>query len=233
MSASRINIAIDGHSSAGKSTMAKSLAKELSFVYVDTGAMYRAAALFCMRERLILGNEIEESRVEQAIDRMFISFKYNPTSETSDVHLGGVNVEKEIRSMDVARKVSLVAAIPAVRHKLVRLQQRMADKGGVVMDGRDIGTIVLPNAKLKFFITSDPDIRAQRRLNEMHREGITSSFEEVRNNIIERDRIDSSRAVAPLRQAEDSIVLDNSNLTIEEQFQFLLSHAKKTISSKQ
>ena len=213
--------------------MAKSLAKELSFVYVDTGAMYRAAALFCMRERLILGNEIEESRVEQAIDRMFISFKYNPTSETSDVHLGGVNVEKEIRSMDVARKVSLVAAIPAVRHKLVRLQQRMADKGGVVMDGRDIGTIVLPNAKLKFFITSDPDIRAQRRLNEMHREGITSSFEEVRNNIIERDRIDSSRAVAPLRQAEDSIVLDNSNLTIEEQFQFLLSHAKKTISSKQ
>jgi cytidylate kinase len=233
MSASRINIAIDGHSSAGKSTMAKSLAKELSFVYVDTGAMYRAAALFCMRERLILGNEIEESRVEQAIDRMFISFKYNPTSETSDVHLGGVNVEKEIRSMDVARKVSLVAAIPAVRHKLVRLQQRMADKGGVVMDGRDIGTIVLPNAKLKFFITSDPDIRAQRRLNEMHREGITSSFEEVRNNIIERDRIDSSRAVAPLRQAEDSIVLDNSNLSIEEQFQFLLSHAKKTISSKQ
>ena len=213
--------------------MAKSLAKELSFVYVDTGAMYRAAALFCMRERLILGNEIEESRVEQAIDRMFISFKYNPTSETSDVHLGGVNVEKEIRSMDVARKVSLVAAIPAVRHKLVRLQQRMADKGGVVMDGRDIGTIVLPNAKLKFFITSDPDIRAQRRLNEMHREGITSSFEEVRNNIIERDRIDSSRAVAPLRQAEDSIVLDNSNLSIEEQFQFLLSHAKKTISSKQ
>ena len=233
MSASRINIAIDGHSSAGKSTMAKSLAKELSFVYVDTGAMYRAAALFCMRERLILGNEIEESRVEQAIDRMFISFKYNPTSETSDVHLGGVNVEKEIRSMDVARKVSLVAAIPAIRHKLVRLQQRMADKGGVVMDGRDIGTIVLPNAKLKFFITSDPDIRAERRLNEMHREGISSSFEEVRSNIIERDRIDSSRAVAPLRQAEDSIVLDNSNLTIEEQFQFLLSHAKKTISSKQ
>lgn len=213
--------------------MAKSLAKELSFVYVDTGAMYRAAALFCMRERLIQGNEIEESRVEQSMDRMFISFKYNDKSETSDVHLGGVNVEKEIRSMDVARKVSLVAAIPAVRHKLVRLQQRMADKGGVVMDGRDIGTVVLPKAELKFFITSDPDIRAKRRLNELQREGLSGSFDEVRSNIIERDRIDSSRAVAPLRQAEDSIVLDNSNLTIEEQFQFLLSHAKKIISSKQ
>jgi CMP/dCMP kinase len=219
MSASRINIAIDGHSSAGKSTMAKSLAKELNFVYVDTGAMYRAATLFCMRERLIQGNEIDEASVEQSIDRMFISFKYNAQSEASEVHLGGVNVEKEIRTMDVARKVSLIAAIPAVRHKLVRLQQRMA--------------VVLPKAELKFFITSDPDVRAQRRLDELREQGIPNSFDEVRNNIVERDRIDSSRAVAPLRQAEDSIVLDNSNLTIEEQFQFLIAHAKKVISRKQ
>ena len=233
MSASRINIAIDGHSSAGKSTMAKSLAKELNFVYVDTGAMYRAATLFCMRERLIQGNEIDEASVEQSIDRMFISFKYNAQSEASEVHLGGVNVEKEIRTMDVARKVSLIAAIPSVRHKLVRLQQRMADLGGVVMDGRDIGTVVLPKAELKFFITSDPDVRAQRRLDELREQGIPNSFDEVRNNIVERDRIDSSRAVAPLRQAEDSIVLDNSNLTIEEQFQFLIAHAKKVISRKQ
>ncbi len=233
MSSSRINIAIDGHSSAGKSTMAKSLAKELNFVYVDTGAMYRAATLFCMRERLIQGNEIDESRVEQSMDRMFISFKYNAHSEASEVHLGGINVEKEIRSMDVARKVSLIAAIPSVRHKLVRLQQRMASMGGVVMDGRDIGTVVLPKAELKFFITSDPDIRANRRLDELNQQGVVSSFEEIRNNIIERDRIDSSRAVAPLRQAENSILLDNSNLTIEEQFEFLLSHAKKIISGKQ
>ncbi len=233
MSASRINIAIDGHSSAGKSTMAKSLAKELNFVYIDSGAMYRAATLFCMRESLIQGNEIDESRVEQSMDRMFIGFKYNPQSEASEVHLGGVNVEKEIRSMDVARKVSLIAAIPAVRRKLVQSQQRMASIGGVVMDGRDIGTVVLPKAELKFFITSDPDIRAQRRLDELRKQGIVNSFEEVRNNIVERDRIDSSRAVAPLRQAENSIVLDNSNLTIEEQFEFLLSHAKKIISGTQ
>lgn len=213
--------------------MAKSLAKELNFVYVDTGAMYRAATLFCMRERLIQGNEIDESRVEQSMDRMFISFKYNAHSEASEVHLGGINVEKEIRSMDVARKVSLIAAIPSVRHKLVRLQQRMASMGGVVMDGRDIGTVVLPKAELKFFITSDPDIRANRRLDELNQQGVVSSFEEIRNNIIERDRIDSSRAVAPLRQAENSILLDNSNLTIEEQFEFLLSHAKKIISGKQ
>jgi cytidylate kinase len=233
MSASKINIAIDGHSSAGKSTMAKSLAKELNFVYIDTGAMYRAATLFCMRERLIQGNEIDESRVEHSIDRMFISFKYNTESEASEVHLCGANVEKEIRSMDVARKVSLIAAIPAVRRKLVKLQQRMADAGGVVMDGRDIGTVVLPKAQLKFFITSDPDIRARRRLDELRQQGIVNSFEEVKTNIVERDRLDSSRAVAPLRQAENSIVLDNSNLTIEEQFQFLLSHAKKTISGTQ
>ena len=232
MSASRINIAIDGHSSAGKSTMAKSLAKELNFVYIDSGAMYRAATLFCIRESLIQGNEIDESRVEQSMDRMFIGFKYNPQSEASEVHLGGVNVEKEIRSMDVARKVSLIAAIPAVRRKLVQSQQRMASIG-VVMDGRDIGTVVLHKAEVKFCITSDPDIRAQRRLDELRKQGIVNSFEEVRNNIVERDRIDSSRAVAPLRQAENSIVLDNSNLTIEEQFEFLLSHAKKIISGTQ
>ena len=233
MSASKINIAIDGHSSAGKSTMAKSLAKELNFIYIDSGAMYRAATLFCMRERLIQGNEIDESRVEQSISRMFISFKYNPHSEASEVHLGGLNVEKEVRTMEVARKVSLIAAIPAVRRKLVKLQQRMADAGGVVMDGRDIGTVVLPKAQLKFFITSDPDVRAQRRLDELRKQGIVNSFEEVKTNILERDRLDSSRAVAPLRQAQNSIVLDNSNLTIEEQFQFLLSHAKKTISGTQ
>ena len=212
--------------------MAKSLAKELNFVYIDSGAMYRAATLFCIRESLIQGNEIDESRVEQSMDRMFIGFKYNPQSEASEVHLGGVNVEKEIRSMDVARKVSLIAAIPAVRRKLVQSQQRMASIG-VVMDGRDIGTVVLHKAEVKFCITSDPDIRAQRRLDELRKQGIVNSFEEVRNNIVERDRIDSSRAVAPLRQAENSIVLDNSNLTIEEQFEFLLSHAKKIISGTQ
>ncbi|MGB2385281.1 MAG: (d)CMP kinase, partial [Flavobacteriales bacterium] len=142
----KINIAIDGHSSAGKSTMAKALAKELNFVYVDTGAMYRAATLFCIKERLVEGNEIDSKKIDHAVDRMYIGFKYNPKTEQPEVHLGGANVEEEIRSLEVAKKVSLVAAIPRIRHKLVELQQRMAESGGVIMDGRDIGTVVMPNA---------------------------------------------------------------------------------------
>ena len=233
MSQTRINIALDGHSSAGKSTMAKTLAKELNFVYIDSGAMYRAATLFCMRERLIEGNELDMTRLRSAIDRMYIGFKYNASTETSDVHLGGLNVEKEIRSMSVAKKVSLVAAVPEVRHKLVILQQRMASPGGVVMDGRDIGTVVLPKAALKFFITADLEIRAKRRLMEIEADGMEATYQEVLANIQERDRLDSSRAVAPLRQAEDSIVLDNSNLTVEEQFDCLLSDARRVIAESQ
>ena len=230
MEKGRINIAIDGHSSSGKSTMAKSLAKELNFVYIDTGAMYRAAALFCIKERLIDGNEIDERRIPAAIERMYIAFKYNSKTEQSEIHLGGVNVEKEIRSMEVARRVSLVAAVPEIRHKLVKVQQRMASVGGVVMDGRDIGTVVMPKAELKFFITADLEIRARRRFEELKNKGVESSLGDVLNNIRERDRIDTTRAVAPLRKAKDSIVMDNSNLSIDEQFDFLLNHARKVIS---
>jgi len=230
MEKGRINIAIDGHSSSGKSTMAKSLAKELNFVYIDTGAMYRAAALFCIKERLIDGNEIDERRIPAAIERMYIAFKYNSKTEQSEIHLGGVNVEKEIRSMEVARRVSLVAAVPEIRHKLVNIQQRMASVGGVVMDGRDIGTVVMPKAELKFFITADLEIRARRRFEELKNKGVESSLGDVLNNIRERDRIDTTRAVAPLRKAKDSIVMDNSNLSIDEQFDFLLNHARKVIS---
>ena len=230
MEKGRINIAIDGHSSSGKSTMAKSLAKELNFVYIDTGAMYRAAALFCIKERLIDGNEIDERRIPAAIERMYIAFKYNSKTEQSEIHLGGVNVEKEIRSMEVARRVSLVAAVPEIRHKLVKVQQRMASVGGVVMDGRDIGTVVMPKAELKFFITVDLEIRAKRRFAELNNKGVESSLGDVLNNIRERDRIDTTRAVAPLRKAKDSIVMDNSNLSIDEQFDFLLNHARKVMS---
>ena len=230
MEKGRINIAIDGHSSSGKSTMAKSLAKELNFVYIDTGAMYRAAALFCIKERLIDGNEIDERRIPAAIERMYIAFKYNSKTEKSEIHLGGVNVEKEIRSMEVARRVSLVAAVPEIRHKLVNIQQRMASVGGVVMDGRDIGTVVMPKAELKFFITADLEIRARRRFEELKNKGVESSLDDVLNNIRERDRIDTTRAVAPLRKAKDSIVMDNSNLSIDEQFDFLLNHARKVMS---
>ena len=230
MEKGRINIAIDGHSSSGKSTMAKSLAKELNFVYIDTGAMYRAAALLCIKERLIDGNEIDERRIPAAIERMYIAFKYNSKTEQSEIHLGGVNVEKEIRSMEVARRVSLVAAVPEIRHKLVNIQQRMASVGGVVMDGRDIGTVVMPKAELKFFITADLEIRARRRFEELKNKGVESSLDDVLNNIRERDRIDTTRAVAPLRKAKDSIVMDNSNLSIDEQFDFLLNHARKVMS---
>ena len=157
---------------------------------------------------------------------MFLAFKYNPQTEQSEIHLNGVNVEKEIRSMEVAQKVSLVARVPEVRTKLVAIQQRMAEGGGVVMDGRDIGTVVLPQAELKIFMTADPETRAYRRLNEMREKGKNVSYDEVLENVLERDRIDSQRAVAPLRQAEEAVVVDNSELTLEEQFNFLVTLAR-------
>ena len=197
MGRSRINIAIDGHSSAGKSTMAKSLAKELNYVYIDTGAMYRAATLHAMRERSVVDTVVNEVGLRAGLDRMFLAFRYNPQTEQSEIHLNGINVEKEIRSMEVASKVSLVARVPEVRTKLVAIQQRMAEAGGVVMDGRDIGTVVLPQAELKVFMTADPETRAYRRLNEMKENGKDVSYDEVLENVLERDRIDSERAVAP------------------------------------
>lgn len=206
--------------------MAKSLAKELNYVYIDTGAMYRAATLHAMKERSIVEREVNEVGLRAGLDRMFLSFRYNPQSEQSEIHLNGVNVEKEIRSMDVAQKVSLIARVPEVRKKLVHIQQRMAEGGGVVMDGRDIGTVVLPQAQLKIFMTADPETRAYRRLRELQDNGKKVSYNEVLENVLERDRIDSERAVAPLRQAEDAVVVDNSELTVEEQFNFLVNLAR-------
>jgi len=222
----RINIAIDGHSSAGKSTLAKSLAKELNYVYVDTGAMYRAATLHAMRERTIVNGVVNEVGLRAGLDRMFLAFRYNPQTEQSEIHLNGANVEKEIRAMDVAQKVSLIARVPEVRHKLVAIQQRMAEGGGVVMDGRDIGTVVMPRAELKIFMTADPETRAYRRLHELQSAGKKVSYDEVLDNVLERDRIDSERAVAPLKQAEDAVVVDNSELTLDEQFNFLVHLAR-------
>lgn len=206
--------------------MAKSLAKELNYVYIDTGAMYRAATLHAMRERSVVDSSVNEVGLRAGLDRMFLAFKYNPQTEQSEIHLNGVNVEKEIRSMEVAQKVSLVARVPEVRTKLVAIQQRMAEGGGVVMDGRDIGTVVLPQAELKIFMTADPETRAYRRLNEMREKGKNVSYDEVLENVLERDRIDSQRAVAPLRQAEEAVVVDNSELTLEEQFNFLVTLAR-------
>ncbi len=231
MAKRRITIAIDGHSSAGKSTMAKALARELNYVYIDTGAMYRAATLFAMKERFILNGQVDEESFVSSLDRLFLSFKYNPATETSEMHIGGVNVEKEIRTLDVAKKVSLVAKIPAVRTKLVALQKRMAEGAGVVMDGRDIGTVVLPDAELKFFMTADPEVRAWRRLKELKDKGKDSTYNEVLENVLHRDKIDSERAVAPLKQADDAVVLDNSNLSMDEQFEFMLNVALKRLET--
>ncbi len=206
--------------------MAKSLAKELNYVYVDTGAMYRAATLHAMKERTVVDGVVNEVGVRAGLDRMYLSFRYNPKTEQSEIHLNGVNVEKEILSMDVAQKVSLIARVPEVRHKLVAIQQRMAEGGGVVMDGRDIGTVVIPHAELKIFMTADPETRAYRRLNELKGQGKQVSYNEVLENVLERDRIDSERAVAPLKQADDAVVVDNSELTMEEQFNFLVNLAR-------
>lgn len=223
----RITIAIDGHASAGKSTMARALATELGLVYIDTGAMYRAAALFALRERAIGSDGLDAEKLVAGLDRLFIQFKYNPSTGRQETYLSGMNVEKEIRSAEVTRWVSPVATVPELRTKLVHLQRRMASMGGVVMDGRDIGTVVLPKADLKFFVTASPEVRAQRRLDELHAAGRDDSFESVLANVVERDRIDSSRDVAPLVQAQDAIVLDNSHLTMDEQFEFLLAHARR------
>jgi cytidylate kinase len=180
-----------------------------------------------MKERLIKSNVIDIPEFEQALERMYLSFRYNPNTECSEMHLSGVNIEKEIRTMEVANNVSLVAKIPAVRTKLVAIQRRLAEGSGVVMDGRDIGTVVLPKAELKFFMTADPEVRAWRRLRELKAAGKEVTYDEVLENVLNRDRIDSERAVAPLKQAEDAVVIDNSNLTMEEQYVFMLNLAKK------
>ena len=207
--------------------MAKALAKELNYVYIDTGAMYRAATLYAIKERLILNSQVDMESIGENLDRMFLSFKFNPATERSDMHLGGVNVEKEIRTLEVAKKVSIIAKIPEVRKKLVALQKRMAEGSGVVMDGRDIGTVVLPDAELKFFMTADPEVRAWRRLNEIKDKERDTTFDEVLENVLHRDKLDSERAVAPLKQADDAVIIDNSNLSMEEQFEFMLKIALK------
>ena len=207
--------------------MAKALAKELNYIYIDTGAMYRGATLFAMKERLIKDGDVDIENFNSAINRLFLAFKYNPATDTSEIHLSGVNVEKEIRTLEVAKNAATIAKIPALRKKLVAMQQRMAEAAGVVMDGRDIGTIVLPNADLKFFMTADPEVRAWRRLKELKEKGKDTTYDEVLENVLHRDKLDSERAVAPLKKADDAIVIDNSHLTMEEQFEFMLTTAKK------
>jgi cytidylate kinase len=223
----KITIAIDGYSSCGKSTMAKDLAREIGYIYIDSGAMYRAVTLYALRHGFFTPEGIQEEALRQALPDIRISFQLHPETGRPVTYLNGENVESEIRTMEVSGHVSPIAALGFVREELVRQQQAMGREKGIVMDGRDIGTVVFPDAELKVFVTASPEIRAQRRYDELKAKGQEASYEEILHNVEERDRIDRSRAVSPLRQAEDALLLDNSHLTIAEQKEWLAEQFRR------
>ena len=227
----KIIVAIDGHSSCGKSTMAKALAKTLGYIYVDTGAMYRSVTLYAMRNRMIDENgNVDTEALRNDMDRISVSFRINKESGTPDTYLNGENVESEIRSMEVSSNVSHIAALPFVREAMVRQQQRMGEEKGIVMDGRDIGTTVFPDAELKIFVTASAAVRAQRRYKELLDKGMEANYDDILKNVVERDYLDSHREVSPLRKADDAIELDNSDMTIEEQSQWLVRQVSSLVS---
>ena len=226
----KITIAVDGFSSCGKSTLAKQLAAKLGYVYIDSGAMYRAVTLYALRNNMIVDEELDTKKLIASLDDVKIHFELNANGEPQ-TFLNGTNVEREIRKIYVSQWVSPVAAVPEVRHVMVAQQQKMGEAKGVVMDGRDIGTTVFPNAELKIFVTADVDVRAQRRYDEMLSKGEPADMAEVKQNLQERDRIDQSRAESPLRKADDAVVLDNSHITREEQLQVAYDWAMERIKS--
>lgn len=225
----KITIAIDGYSSCGKSTMAKDLAREIGYIYIDSGAMYRAVTLYCLENNIFTEEGIDVERLKKDMPSIRINFILNPETQRPMTCLNGVIVEDRIRSMEVSTRVSPIAALGFVREALVKQQQEMGKAKGIVMDGRDIGTVVFPNAELKIFVTASAEIRAQRRYDELKAKGQEASFEEILANVKERDHIDMNRKVSPLRQAEDAILLDNSHLTIDEQKQWLQEQFQKAI----
>lgn len=219
----KITIAIDGYSSCGKSTMAKDLAKEIGYVYVDTGAMYRSVTLYALEHGMFdEDNNIEARRLQGDMSKIVISFQFNPATGRPDTYLNGVCVEDKIRGMEVSIRVSIIAALPFVRTAMVEQQQRMGKDKGVVMDGRDIGTTVFPDAELKIFVTADAKVRAQRRYDELKAKGMDANLDEILRNVEERDYIDTHREVSPLRKADDAIILDNSTMTIAQQKEWLM-----------
>lgn len=224
----KITIAIDGFSSCGKSTMAKDLARELGYVYVDTGAMYRCVTLYALRHGLFRADgTINLPQLEAEIPNINISFKLNKETGRPDTYLNNENVESEIRTMEVSSHVSPIAAVPFVRAALVAQQQKMGEDKGIVMDGRDVGTVVFPNAELKIFVTASAEVRAQRRYDELKAKGMEADFEEILENVKQRDYIDSHREVSPMRKADDAIELDNSHISIAEQKQWLIEQYKR------
>lgn len=227
-----ITIAVDGFSSSGKSTMAKKLAKTIGYAYIDSGAMYRAVTLYCLENNLFDGDRLDTEALERQFDNIRVTFGVNAEGKT-ETYLNGRNVETEIRQMPVSSKVSIVAAVPSVRHALVRQQQELGKGKGIVMDGRDIGTTVFPDAEMKVYVDASPETRARRRYDELVGKGDTSvSYEEVYRNVCERDHIDMNRAESPLRKADDAVVLNNSDMTIEEQDKWLLDLYHSIISRK-
>ncbi|MBO0340067.1 MAG: (d)CMP kinase [Bacteroidota bacterium] len=227
----KITIAIDGYSSTGKSTIAKRLASTLNYIYVDTGAMYRAVTLFALQQGIISERgEVDEATLIDKLSEVHLKFVPNQETGKSDMFLNDVNVEKEIRTMQVSRLVSKVSAIKEVRGKLVKIQQEMGKDKGIVMDGRDIGTVVFPEAELKLFMTASPDKRAARRYKELLEKGEEVTYPEVLKNVEERDRIDSTRTISPLTRAKDAIEFDNSDMGLEEQFERIHEFAKRVIA---
>lgn len=227
----KIVIAIDGLSSCGKSTMAKSLARNIGYLYFDSGAMYRAVALFCIEEGLVNGQSIDTEKLRNRMSDINITFEADPVTKASVTLLNGRNVEKEIRSLQVSRIVSLVAALDFVRTGLIDRQREMGKAKGIVMDGRDIGTTVFPDAEMKVFVTATAEVRAQRRYDEMTARGENADYNEILHNVQERDHIDQTREVSPLRKADDALLLDNSNMTREEQKAWLMEQFNR-ISKK-
>ena len=229
MQTTKIVIAIDGFSSCGKSTMAKELARKIGYVYIDSGAMYRAVTLYCIDNDLFENDTVNESELQKVINTLQITFKINPESGKPETYLNGENVENEIRSMRVSDKVSQVSAIPFVREAMVAQQQALGKQKGVVMDGRDIGTTVFPDAELKIFVTASPETRAQRRLDELQKKGSNVSFEEVLDNVKKRDYIYQKTEISPLRKADDALLLDNSKMTLAEQDAWLIAQYNRVI----
>lgn len=232
MDKKKINVAIDGTSSSGKSTMAKALAKSVGYTYIDTGAMYRSVALFCLRHGLITDGKVDVERLLPMLPDINISFKIEDGKQIT--YLNGENVENEIRGLEVSNNVSLVAAIAEVRHAMVRLQQEMGKNKGVVMDGRDIGTVVLPDAEIKFYVTTSPEIRAKRRFDEMRAKGDTSvTLDDIIANVKMRDHLDTTRKESPLRKADDAVEVDSGKFaTAEEQIAWAVDYFHQFMQGK-
>jgi CMP/dCMP kinase len=230
MNRKKIIIAIDGHSSCGKSTLAKSMACKLKYIYIDSGAMYRAVTLFCLRKGWIVDGMMDKGKIISSLKDINITFQWDGDTEKNVTFLNGENVETEIRQLEVSRNVSPVSTIPEVRHEMVKQQRENAINKGVVMDGRDIATVVFPEAELKIFMTASTRIRAERRFLELKGKGEEVDYNEILKNVIERDKIDSEREVSPLRKADDAIVLDNSHLTREEQLEWALKKVSEILN---